>query len=760
MLTLPLALCALAIAQLPSASDHPPIFPGRVYSTDLEGVASYPSSEVADVAAADMDQDGHIDVLILRRAPWTAVSLLRGDGHGGLRCTSTREAPQGEPLSNYAPNEIAVLDVDGDGHLDAVTSGERTSTGGILLVFRGDGAGGLETPTPVQLSGVAGQLEAVDMNLDGHLDLVAQVGNKLSVLLRNAAGGLAPETIYDAPVFGLFGLGDVDTDGYPDVVTASWFGETWLLINTGDGTLLGPVPIPDTGRSTDVVLGDFNGDGSSDLARRSQIEYQEYALSVHLGDGNCQFSPPVQRRIGYDQLVEVAHLETGRASILLRGGFMSWAGYVDGDLTPPKPFLHSSQSYAFAQADLDEDGRTDWLTGLWQEDMRAGIGVYAGAGDGSLLGVVVSDSPINMEMSLADLNADGIPDVLGSDQQKNALYVQLGLPGGKFQPASLHRVESHFPRFLTGDFDGDGFLDVAAYSQFPPSFGLLLGDGLGGLGPVHTLPTPAPWTPSGGPPIVSDVDGDGRDEAIVSVTHDGAMLVLGAVNGRFQAESLLDTPSVIAPLFARDVAGAASPDILYLRRGPHAVCEVWGLAVDSEGNWLPPFLWRALPLPWVPGLAGSSSLPWTGFMDMGNVDGDDLIDVIAWRSIFLPTTYPPAASGSQLGIWRALPDGTWECSESTRIESEIGWQQPGGAMDIDRDGRPELAFAEATVNNFDYGSCCVVRRLSQGQIVGDPERYSSFATPNVDVNQDGFPDAVHIVFEGIITYMNLAGARR
>jgi hypothetical protein len=760
MLVLPLILSALAIAQLPSASDHPPIFPGRIDSTDLEAVDSYPSSEVADVAAADMDQDGHIDVLVSRRAPWTAISLLRGDGHGGLRCTSTSEAPQGEPLSIFSTNGIAVLDVDGDGHLDAVTSGEKSRDGGILLVFRGNGAGGLQTPTAVQLSGIAGQIEAVDLDLDGNPDLVAAVGNKLSVLLRDPAGGLAPETIYDAPVFGTFGLGDVDTDGYPDIVTASWFGETLLLLNSGDGTLLRPKPIPGTGRSTDAVLADFNGDGSSDLARRHRFTNQQHALSVHLGDGNGQFSLPAQRRIGYDQLVDVALLETGRASILLRGGLMSSVSYVDGDLTLPKPFLHSWQSYAFAQADLDEDGRIDWLTGLWQEDRRAGIAVYRGAGDGSLLGVVVSASPINMEMSLADLNADGISDALGSDQQKNALYVQLGLPGGQFQPASLHRVEGHFPRFLTGDYDGDGFLDVAAYSQFPPSFGLLLGDGFGGLGPVETLYTPAPWTPSGGPPIVSDVDGDGRDEAIVSVTHDGGMLVLGAVDGRFQAEALLDTPSVIAPLFARDVAGAAAPDILYLRRGPHAVCEVWGLALDSEGDWLPPFLWKALPLPWVPGLGGAASMPWSGFMDLGRVDGDDLIDVIGWRSVILPASYPPAASGSQLNIWRGLPDGTWECSEATRVESDIGWQQPAGAMDIDGDGRLELAFAQGTVNTFYHAGCCVVLRLSQGQIVGDPERYSSYAKPNVDVNHDGFPDAVHNAFESIITYVNLAGASR
>lgn len=89
-------LSARRDGQSSQAPSKPPIFPGRIYSTDLEGAEFGNSYDVGDVAVADMDRDGHVDVLVSRRAPWTAVSLLLGNGLGDLRCTSTREAPQGD----------------------------------------------------------------------------------------------------------------------------------------------------------------------------------------------------------------------------------------------------------------------------------------------------------------------------------------------------------------------------------------------------------------------------------------------------------------------------------------------------------------------------------------------------------------------------------------------------------------------------------------------------------------------------------------
>lgn len=649
-----------------------------------------------------------------------------------------------------------MLDVDGDGHLDAVTGGERRGDGGLLCVFRGDGTGGLASPSVVHLSGIAGRLEAVDMDLDGYLDLVAEVGSGLCVLMRQPAGGLAPEVNYDAPVYGMLAVGDVNSDAYPDVVTAGSYGDAWQLLNAGDGALLDPVKISGTSSTTALVLGDVDGDGHSDLARRVFVAGSGYSLSLHLGDGHGQFSSLLQERTEFAEPLGTVRLANGREVLLVRGGLLATLSLEGGHLTPPRPFLHSSQSYEFALADFDEDGHTDWIAGLWQEDKRAGIAVYRGAGDGTLHGVRVSSTPINSGVgALVDLNADGTQDVLGGDQQHTVIFVQLGLPGGTFQPAAMHRIDCYQARFLPADYDGDGFLDVAVYSQYPPSFGLLRGDGAGGLAPVQTLYTPAPITPSGGLPIASDVDGDGCDEVIVSVTHEGAMLVLGAVDGRFVVDAMLDAPSVIAPLFARNVAGALAADILYLRRGPNEICEVWCLSLGAKGSWQPAFPFMLLPLPWLPGRGGLYDFAWSETLHLCDVDEDDRLDVVAWRSISQPFIGLPGSvtAGSQLGIWRGLPGGEWESTEAARLAGDA--ISSVGPLDVDGDGDLELVLNQYCSSNFVYGGCLVLQEQSGGQFVGDPERYSAFATPNVDVNGDGYLDAVHAANSGIVTYLNL-----
>jgi hypothetical protein len=747
MLLLSLCLSTIGSAQLPSAPERPPIFPGRLFPTDL-GNLHY---GVADVASADMDQDGHVDALLLRMGP-TAVSLLRGDGRGNLRCTSTLGVAPGE--DGYDGN-IAVLDVDGDGHLDAVTSG---SSLGVLHVFHGDGAGSLNSSAIVQLSGVAGELEAVDMDRDGLLDLVVQVQSGLSILLRQPTGGFASEVHYDSP-HNLLAVGDLDSDLYPDVVTANVEGEVWRFLNAGDGSLLPHDKVPGTLATRGLALSDLDGDGRLDLVRGKILGVNESQLCVHLGDGAGQFAQPLERRIGNGELIGAGQLAPGQEVALVREwGFAGSVALVGSRLTEPAPFLPSYHSYAFALADLDEDGASDWITGVVQEDLHAAATVFVGGGDGTLEGIVMSPSTVGAGAeAFLDLDADGHLDAVGVDQLKQVLFVHLGLPGGRFLPASVTRIDTYESRYLPGDFDGDGLLDLALVTPPMSSISFMRGDGTGGLGPIATLFTALPWPPSGGPPIAGDVDGDGNDEAILSVPMMGAMAVFGVVDGRFRLEELLAAPGAIGPMFARDRAGSTAPDIVYLRAGPSVTCELWGLAVDSTGTWQSPFPWMKLPIPWIPGVSTSYRVPWTAFLDLCDVDEDRLLDVVAYRWVGQAIWPSVGAAGTQLGLWRGVPGGSWIESDVSRLD---GSSDGPGPMDLDGDGAVELVLRQSNSQGVLYGSALVVRRLDHGQIVGEPDRYSFYATPVGDVNGDGYPDAVHATYGALVTFLNQTGASR
>ncbi len=104
------------------------------------------------ITLADLDRDGALDVF----APHddtNAISVLLNDGHGTLR-----PAPGSPASAGLRLWRAAAADVDGDGALDVIGVGS-----GSLVVFRGDGHGGLS----VLWREPAGGWTAIAADLDG-----------------------------------------------------------------------------------------------------------------------------------------------------------------------------------------------------------------------------------------------------------------------------------------------------------------------------------------------------------------------------------------------------------------------------------------------------------------------------------------------------------------------------------------------------------------------------------------------------------------
>jgi hypothetical protein len=242
------------------------------------------------LAAADLDRDGHLDLLVTTGAG-DALAVLRSDGHGGHR--KQRRYPLGG-----ARGPILVGDLTGDGVPDVVV-------GDALLV--NDGHGGLLAPRKLPGGGVATALG--DLDRDGHQDVVMQGpdrtgdGGPLWALLNDGHGNFTvvpgpPSPIpaeVPAAAPAQIALADIDGDGIPDVVMAlPHAGESGQLrLRRGDGRgRFGPPVLLNTGglRPTWVAVADLDGAGRPDLLVANRPT-DDLALLIATGGGN--FARPI-----------------------------------------------------------------------------------------------------------------------------------------------------------------------------------------------------------------------------------------------------------------------------------------------------------------------------------------------------------------------------------------------------------------------------------------------------------------------------------
>jgi hypothetical protein len=114
------------------------------------------------------------------------------------------------------------------------------------------------------------------------------------------------------------------------------------------------------------------------------------------------------------------------------------------------------------------------------------------------------------ELVSADLNGDGVADLVGVDRTNDLMRVILGDGNGSFATPVSYAVEN-FPEFLDlGDLDGDGDVDVAVSNAYGGSMSVFLNTGNG------TFPAATQYTLSHHLQDVelTDLDGDGDLDAV------------------------------------------------------------------------------------------------------------------------------------------------------------------------------------------------------------------------------------------------------
>ncbi|MDR9390842.1 MAG: FG-GAP-like repeat-containing protein [Trueperaceae bacterium] len=196
---------------------------------------------VNDLAVADVDRDGHLEIVALATKVGAndrgVVSVWSGLPDAPSRTDHVVETDAG-PLGLGA---FALGDVDLDGDLDVVIANCGDATHDVRIV-RNTPGGGFTRDAVVEVDGTCpGDVALADVNRDGVLDVVTANADSddVSVLVGDGAGGFQPAAAFSP--FGVGGSGpsgvavaDLNHDGRPDVVTSNFwsdgFGDVSVLL--------------------------------------------------------------------------------------------------------------------------------------------------------------------------------------------------------------------------------------------------------------------------------------------------------------------------------------------------------------------------------------------------------------------------------------------------------------------------------------------------------------------------------------------------
>jgi hypothetical protein len=228
--------------------------PDATFSVD-----SYPAS----VTAADLNGDGWIDLATANYAYYFgSVSVLINSGNGTF-------LPHEDYISGYDPSSVVAADLDNDGSLDLAVANSSSHTASVLLNYR-DGT--FAPPVSYMVGYWPTSVIAADVDADGSNDLAVSNLDSycISILRNNGDGAFIADSTYATGDASSVVAADLDADGGLDLTATNLVSSSLsALLNEGNG-IFAPQTTYEVGAGPrSVAAADLDGDGDIDLATAS-----------------------------------------------------------------------------------------------------------------------------------------------------------------------------------------------------------------------------------------------------------------------------------------------------------------------------------------------------------------------------------------------------------------------------------------------------------------------------------------------------------
>jgi hypothetical protein len=324
-------------------------------------------------------------------------------------------------------------------------------------------------------SGTVGLFSA-DFNADGRPDVVAYTTSH-TVLLSLAKPDrtfAAPVTIYTGTYLTDLILGDGNGDGKTDIIVSDTATNSLVLLpSNGNATFGTPIVTTLTMAPTEIASADFNDDGDVDIALRS---YSGMILVVFTNDGAGHFAETWRSPIdetakwvlggdidgdGDDDFVVRRSVPSNQ--------YVMFFGRGDGTFDPPVTTPATAVPFRVVLGDLDEDGDLEILSvdvpSSVNVIVNTGSRTFAAASNYSTFLTTGSDA---VSLVVAEVTGDDHPDVVAILASSKKIATLPGNGNGtlgtpEYAPVpSITSFTGMFPQVLTAaDYTGDGRVDLA-----------------------------------------------------------------------------------------------------------------------------------------------------------------------------------------------------------------------------------------------------------------------------------------------------------
>ena len=316
-----------------------------------------------------------------------------------------------------------------------------------------------------------------------------------------------------------FTVCDVDADGDLDVATACPTASDQLRIfaNDGTGQFTMTQGVTRTDWLNDITHGDIDGDGDLDLVVIHARFF--YSMVVYANDGTGTFTEIAD--IPLDGLVtdvQLADLDGDGALDAVMG---IWDNPVievrmgdgSGGFEAPTNYAVDSRSFTVTIEDLDQNGSLDVAAATYGEYPKDGnVWVFWNDGTGSLpTSTALPASNGAWGVKAADLDGDGLTDLLATSRNDEILTFHRNLGGQSFAPKTIIDAGPSILEAALLDLESDGDLDLCVPAAFIDKVRFAVNDGnaqfaLNLIVNGMSLQTGAE---------AADLDGDGAQDVVV-----------------------------------------------------------------------------------------------------------------------------------------------------------------------------------------------------------------------------------------------------